>query len=384
MTTYRADWVFTGRGEPIRNGVLRIDRSVIVEIKEWSNDQIDVDLGQSHLIPGLVNAHTHLDLGALRGRLAPPSAFNDWLLQVIDYRRKANDTEWTAAIEAGLQESRRHGTIWLGDISCNGKSLESFQRQQMDGLVFLELIGMKEERVDLAMSLAANWMQDDINGKGLSPHAPYSVSEMLMNELHTVFHAVPMAMHLAETREELQLIQERTGPFREFLQQLGVWQPELLYDSIDDAINLLNDFDRAFLIHGNYLEREQWQRLAPAMTVVYCPRTHAYFGHVQHPYLNMLADGVSVALGTDSLASNPDLSILNECRFLWQRDRGQLTGPMLMNLATNQGATALALGKPAHFVVVPAIGDELPWEQLWGGTSVPTAVYLAGNNLNIS
>lgn len=382
-TTFRADWLFTGVGNPIQNGVLVQEAGHILECCPWQGHQVDVDLGQSLIIPGMVNAHTHLDLGALRGKLPAPSSFTDWLLQVVAYRRQANMQEWAAAIDEGIRESLRHGTVWLGDISFNGQSLDALSQTSFTYLVFRELIGMSHQRVDLALELADEWINDDFEPavKGLSPHAPYTVSEPLLNLLHTRFHDVPMAMHVAETREELQLLNEKSGPFRDFLQSLGVWNPDQFFDSIDDVINLLNDFEQAYLIHGNYLQRHQWQQLSPSTTVVYCPRTHAYFGHEPHPYVQMLADGVNVALGTDSLASNPDLSILNECRFLWHRDRSLLSGPTLLNLATHLGKTALRPHQTAHFVVIPHQNEAKdPWELLWSTTHAPSAVYLRGKS----
>lgn len=386
MTTYRADWVFTGQGEPIKNGTLVEHNGKIVEIRAGKGDKPDVDLGNALIIPGLVNAHTHLDLGALRGQIPPPAHFTDWLQQVISYRRKSSIEEWEAAIRAGINESLREGTLVLGDISFNGQSYDELKTTQMQFLVFREVMGLSEERFNLAMDISNDWISDhpDVATAGLSPHAPYSVSQSLLTALLHRYPLVPVAMHVAESREELQLLSQLQGPFRDFLQNLGVWHPHQLFRSIDEVVSLLNEFVQSCLIHGNYLTREQWQRLSPSTTVVYCPRTHAYFGHEQHPYLQMLSDGVTVALGTDSLASNPDLSILNECRFLWKRDRSYLNGPTLMKLATHTGKTILAPKTPANFVVIPHENrDSDPWELLWAGASSPSAVYLRGKLQNI-
>ena len=146
-----------------------------------------------------------------------------------------------------------------------------------------------------------------------------------------------VAMHVAETLEEVELLNHRTGPFVEFLKQLNVWHPSEFCSSMDELLHLLmTSFKHLTLVHGNYLTRHQWQRF-PVLKVVYCPRTHAYFGHQPHPYLDMLADGVFVQLGTDSLASNPSLSILEEARYLWHRDRARLDGPTLLRLACGMG-----------------------------------------------
>lgn len=378
-TTYRADWVFTGDGEPLRDGILEVADGRIVAVSAWDRKkQVDIDLGQSLVTPGFVNAHTHLDLGALQGKLPAPKQFTDWLRQVVDYRRGNNTSEWDGAIRAGIAESLRHGTTCLSDISVGGRSAEPLGATALDAEVALELIGMSDERVVQAVQAAQEWMQRESDSLQLvlSPHAPYTVSYLLLASLAIETPWARLVMHVAETREELELLEQETGPFKEFLQSLGAWQPENLIGSIDELLDVLSGFEDVSLIHCNYLTRDQWQRLKEDTTVVYCPRTHAYFGHEPHPYLKMLADGVPVALGTDSLASNPDLSILNECRFLWRRDRAQLNGPTLLGLATN---TSLSLQRRADFVVIPH-GNEAsdPWELLWGGSALPSAVYLRG------
>lgn len=378
--SYRADWVFTGEGEPMRDGVVEVHEGVVASVKPWqSGMRVDVELDSSLVTPGLVNAHTHLDLGALRGKLSPPKQFTDWLRQVIDYRRQGNVSEWDRAIEAGIAESLRQGTTWLSDISVGGRSEPLLAQSPLDSEVCLELIGMSDSRIATAIQDATAWLHGASNGpyRTVSPHAPYTVAYQLLVGLRQMHQHAKPVMHVAETKEELELLENEGGPFVPFLQELGAWNPDNLAGSMDELLELLDEFDEVTLIHCNYLTREQWQRLSDDTTIVYCPRTHAYFGHEPHPYLQMLQDGVRVALGTDSLASNPDLSILNECRFLWQRDRSQLTGPLLLQLGTQQ--SRLQANQAASFVVIPHDGSAAdPWDLLWRGTSPPSAVYLNG------
>lgn len=381
MTTYRADWVFTGIGEPLRDGVIEVADREIVAVKPYSPKmKINYDFGQCLITPGFVNAHTHLDLGALGGRLPATTNFTDWLQLVIAYRRLNDVAEWDAAIKQGIDESIRSGTTALGDISVGGRSANFLAATELESAVFLELIGLGDSGLQPSLEQAAVWLSGKTTQPRhyLSPHAPYTVSRQLLQQLGGAYPRTHVAMHVAETEAELELLATHAGPFKPFLESVNAWHPQNLISSIDELLRLLQAFESVFLIHGNFLTRDQWQRLPRRTTLVYCPRTHAYFGHPPHPYLQMLADGMTVLLGTDSLASNPDLSILNECRFLWKRDRSLLDGETLLQLAT--GKATLATGCPATFVVIPYETDAIdPWEALWSGFASPSAVCTYGN-----
>src|SRR5688572_4570294 len=120
MTTYHAAWLLRSDDEPVRDGVLVVENGRVVEAGPWKRQSIDVEFGEALIIPGFVNAHTHLDLGALR--LPKPPSFTAWLEQVVNYRRDEDIREWDAAIIDGINESIRQGTTALGDISANGSS----------------------------------------------------------------------------------------------------------------------------------------------------------------------------------------------------------------------------------------------------------------------
>lgn len=393
-TTYRADWVFSPqRPNPIRHGLISVHEGKILSVEPWDHETIDVDLGQSLVIPGLANYHVHLDLGGLHGKLPPPKSFTDWLRQVIAYRRNSDPVEWDRHIEAGIQESIRYGSTHLSDISVGGRSEPFLSKSDIGWDSRLELIGMSEERVELARHQATAWLEKNTKLSPqyfLSPHAPYTVSRSLLSSLLAINPDTPgivrqVAMHVAESREEIELLENHRGPFKTLLEEMNAWHPDELLGSIDDVIEYLNQFDHALLIHGNYLTREQWKSIRD-LTVVYCPRTHAYFGHEPHPYLEMLKDEVDVRLGTDSLASNPDLNLLEEGRFLWRRDREKtpLLGNYLLEMMT-LFESAFLPGAPADFAVIPydsTVSDA--WEALWGSTALPSATYRQGRCINSS
>ena len=217
--------------------------------------------------------------------------------------------------------------------------------------------------------------------RGLSPHAPYSVHPDLFRGLVdlAVARRAPVAMHLAETREELQLLADGTGDFVRFLEELGVWRPDAIPPGSRplDYLRELARVEVALAIHGNYLAPDEIEFLVghSNVSVVYCPRTHAFFRHAVHPWQMLLAKGINVALGTDSRASNPDLSVWNELLFL-RRLAPDFDPAALLKLATWNGALAMGLGhetgtldvgKSADLAVVEFAGGDStdPYELLF-------------------
>jgi cytosine/adenosine deaminase-related metal-dependent hydrolase len=234
--------------------------------------------------------------------------------------------------------------------------------------------------------------------RGLSPHAPYSVHPDLYRELIqlAVDHSAPVAVHLAETQAELELLASGAGPLVELLRNFGAWRSDAIPRGSRtlDYLQPLADVSRGLVVHGNYLSDADIDFLAEHknLTVVYCPRTHAYFGHAAHPWRRLLARGVNVAIGTDSRASNPDLSLWHELRFLVEQfpdaDRREI-----LELGTQRGARALGLdaevgtltpGKSADLAVValPAKEAADPAALLFDARSRVTAALAAGRVLN--
>ncbi|NQT16680.1 MAG: amidohydrolase family protein, partial [Planctomycetes bacterium] len=206
-------------------------------------------------------------------------------------------------------------------------------------------------------------------------HAPYSVHPELLQHVVRMSAAdgFPIAMHLAESREEIELLGSRSGRFVDFLRQLGVWEPDNFPPNGRplDYLEALAEAHRALVVHGNYLDDEEiafLARRADRMAVVYCPRTHAYFQHPQHPLGKLLAAGATVALGTDGRASSPDLSVLAEMRFI-ARKCPSISPDTVLRLGTILGARALGLdhrlgtlepGKQADLAVIALPDRESP------------------------
>lgn len=355
-------YVFPVEGPPIENGVVSIQGGRIRWVGSAAERSPDLDLGNAAILPGFVNAHTHLELSRLADETRADDATESedevaWLRRVVDQRRTGPAGSLQEAAARNVRESIEAGTTLLADITTAGLSWGAVTSSPLRAVVFAEVIGLKRYRGLESNNDAWKWLgavQPDRRAPssraraGLSPHAPYSTAGWL-------YHAaaagrLPLTTHLAEMPEELRLLERRDGPLREFLEDLGAWDDE--WEPIgprpSDYIRKGELRDADWLIaHGTYIEPSEFWRLRPEaspnghrVAVAYCPRTTARFGHNAHPYRAMLEKGIIVCLGTDSLASSPTLGVLDEVRFLHRRD-DSLSGELLLTMATLFGAWAL-------------------------------------------
>jgi cytosine/adenosine deaminase-related metal-dependent hydrolase len=369
--TLTARWLFPVDQPPLGGGTITIQGERIVAVDKAGTRTADIDLGNAAILPGFVNAHTHLDLSDALGQCPPTSDFTAWLRAVIEHRRRQTPADVDRSIDIGLSQCLRYGTTLVGDIAAGGASWERLTEAPLRAVVFYELLGLSEERAIASFTQAKQWLNSRQPTKtcvpGLSPHAPYSASARLYQEVAAYTRdpgfgsdRLKVAIHLAETAEELHLLEEKSGPFVRFLSELGAWDPAGLVPNIQTILDYRFD-GGALFIHGNYL--------APSTKLpgflIYCPRTHAAFAHSPHPFRQFMAGGPSVALGTDSLASNPDLDALAEARFIHEK-HPDLPGAILLRLTTLSGATALGFhhetgslsrGKSADLVVLPLPND---------------------------
>jgi cytosine/adenosine deaminase-related metal-dependent hydrolase len=203
-------------------------------------------------------------------------------------------------------------------------------------------------------------------------------------------------MHLAESREEIQLLAEKEGPLKKLLNDLGAYDPKAMMSGLRplDYLQILAVASRVLVIHGNYLSRDEIGLLADhaeSMAAVFCPRTHDYFGHDRYPLEQMLTAGVTVCLGTDSRASSPNLDLLAEIRHV-ARHYPKLSPQIVLQLGTIQGAKALGRdgelgslepGKTANLAIVPLPEHESddPYELLFDSDQPVAATWFRGKRI---
>jgi aminodeoxyfutalosine deaminase len=355
-----ARWVFPVTGPPLPHGTVTVRDDRIVAVDPVGVRSPDFNFGNAAIIPGLVNAHTHFDLTGARGAVPPGPDFVGWLRQVIAHRRTQTAAPIAQDIRAGIAESLQFGTTLVGDIAAGGTSWRHLVDAPVWAVCFREILGLPGDRVMPVWRELIEWISAHPDTPtcraGVSPHAPYSVHRALIEATARLW---PMCIHLAETLDERDLLEKHEGPFVPFLRDLGVWDPTGLAPSWDWIAWKAARAPNALFAHGNYLGPTT--QLPANATVVICPRTHTAFGHAPHPFRDLVRRGVRVALGTDSLASNPDLDVLAEARHV----HGQcpdVPGEQILRMATLSGAEALGfdrttgsleVGKSADLVVVP-------------------------------
>jgi aminodeoxyfutalosine deaminase len=345
-----------------------------------------LDLGNAAILPGFVNAHTHLDLTGLRGRTPPGPNFVDWLRAVIAQRREQQPDRVQRDIQVGLDECLDSGTTLIGDIAAGGQSYPVLAKSACRSVVFYELLGLSKPRAHQSWAAASAWLHGlpalPNCRPGLSPHAPYSVRTSLFSAVsnYAKNRDLPVAIHVAESLPELELLAQRSGPMVQFLQALGVYDHSGLIHSPDELIKSLGESKRTLLVHGNYLEPSA--KALPGSCIVYCPRTHYAFGHPPYPLAEFLRSGARIALGTDSLASNPDLSLFNEARFV-RRDHARVSPTQILRMATLSGAEALGWERETGSLT-PGKAADLAIVSLQDGTNADPELLVLDETASVS
>ncbi|MEM7754899.1 MAG: amidohydrolase family protein [Planctomycetota bacterium] len=368
--------------------------------------ETDLDLTKDHpgavLIPGLVNAHAHLDLTHIGPKPHDPAAgFIAWGKTIRD-ARTGDDAEIAASVCAGVDKSIAGGTVALADID-GSQGRATPHRAGLPGTSYIEHFGFTPAPADLPDLPESA----DTVAVGLSPHAPYSVSIPTFEA--AVRTGLPLCTHLAESPEEREFILRARGPMRTFLESIGKWNPAAA-EHLEQGKPPLTWFEplltsapgRWLLAHVNDCPEGAIDLLRrTGAHVAYCPRASEYFANEHHfgahRYRDMLDAGVNVCLGTDSIVNldTPNrISVLDEMRRLFARDR---TAPdRLFEMATVNGARALrldpagfrfTLGAPlAGLVAVPGNAEKAgdpqtpPREAVLIGTAAPIPVLLGGPN----
>jgi len=341
-------------GRVIENGAVRIENGIVREVGRWAEiagGGAVEDLGDAWLLPGFVNAHTHLELSCYAGKLAP-QPFWSWIEGLIELRRQPGaGARERAAIVEGATQSLAAGVTCVGDISRSGAHVTALAGSPIRKVCFVELIsgasppGDPDELIEVLDAGAA--AADGMTTVGVSPHALYSVAWSDLRRMVAVAaeRDLPISMHAAETAEEIEWLRDGGGAVAEFLARYRL--PNSNSAVRGGVVELLHRAQmtrlRPVLAHANYVDDAELSMLAETRcSIAYCPRTHEYFGHPRHRWKEMLRRGINVVAATDSLASNPSLSVLDELRTL-RREASGVPAEVLMEMGTVRAAGALGM-----------------------------------------
>ena len=359
MIRYHASWILPISEPPIRGGWLAVDRGRVVALgaagrRVLSDGAQEVDLGDVAILPGLVNAHTHLELSYLRDEVPPASQFVTWVRGVMKARREHPDpsaAEILSAVDAALTECVACGTAIVGDISNTLVTFGPLTRSSLAAVVFYELITFNTTDPSGVVAKAVSDLDalhpTERVRASLAAHAPYSVAPLVLRAIRNAVDRDPFApcsIHLSESAEETEFIKTGGGPWRTFLEEIGSWDPAWVAPGGTPVQFLENSgflSGRLLAVHGVQMTTQDLDRLAArGVTVVTCPRSNGHTGAGAPPIEDFYNYGVKVAVGTDSLASSPDLNVFAELATM-RALAPTVSAGALLDSATRQGARAL-------------------------------------------
>jgi cytosine/adenosine deaminase-related metal-dependent hydrolase len=345
-------------GPPLQPGWIEIARGRIVRVGDGPPPPGARDLGRVAVLPGLVNAHTHLELSWMAGRVPPASSLGDWIRDLIALRKSSPESDNAEAQEAATRAAvamQASGVVLAGDVSNTLMSVPIWRAAGIAATVFHEMLAFNP--LDPAAIVREAWDRVDAlaaSGPGEPPldfsvvaHAPYTVAPSLFAEIVRRRRAAPLSIHLGESPEEIEFLRTGGGPMGSLLIGQGVFAPDWRPPGCDPVAYL----DRlgylvpgVIAVHAVHLTDGALERLRDADGyVVTCPRSNAWVGAGLPRISHFYGLGVPVAIGTDSLASAPSLSIFDELAEL-RRIAPDVAAASMLESATRIGAEALGHG----------------------------------------
>jgi cytosine/adenosine deaminase-related metal-dependent hydrolase len=381
-----ADAVVTGDGEVVRDGAVVVDaRGVVIEVGPAGevlarHAGVPPERVRGVLLPGLVNAHTHIELSALRGQVPGGAGFVPWVEQMIGVRAEILPEDDTAAIEEAVADLDAFGTVAVGEVSNSLSAVRPLARRGFVGRIFHEVFGIEraplEQRVaDLPKIIAqrvGEWPSADL-AYSPSPHTLYTTHPAIVRRLarEARERGSRISVHLAEHAAERRFLEHGDGPIPAWYESRLRLRRDLLEWPGKSPIALADDLGalgpHAICVHLTDARPEELEQVARrGAPVVFCPRSNLFIETRLPPLLAARAAGLFPALGTDSLASNASLDVLAEARALADRF-STVPARDLLRMATWEGARVLGLddvgrvargARPGLFAIEGDPGDD--------------------------
>jgi aminodeoxyfutalosine deaminase len=370
---------------PVENGAVQIAGNRVVRVGRWSEfapgERGEVlDLGNCILLPGLINAHCHLDYTNMAGLVPPQKSFTDWIRFMLAAKAEWNYTEFAESWLHGARTLLRTGTTTVADHEAVPELLpDVWTATPLRVISFLEMTGVKtRRRPDAILREAAERVQSLNHSRcraGLAPHAPYStVPELVrLSAAAARERRWPLSIHVSESAQEFETFTEGSGAMFDWLRRNERDMSDCGQGSPVQHLERCESLSGNLLaVHVNYLAEKDAVLLARRnVSVVHCPRSHLYFRHADFPFRELTKANVNICLGTDSLATvykgkreTVELNLFDEMR-AFAAAHPRLPARTIVEMATVKGARALGLqgwvgeicdGAFADLIAVPHSG----------------------------
>ena len=402
----RARIVVTMHEAPIDNGAVAVSGNRIVDVGRFDdiktrNTGDTVDLGEQALLPGLINAHCHLDYTCLRGKISRQKSFTDWIRAINAEKSNLSPEDFLASINDGFEEAKRSGTTTIANLTAF-PSLISQVQPPIRTCWFVELIDIRaperaNERVESAIQSFARARPEPVlpatpkpgeggsefEGRapwGLGPHTLFTASKDLFRRCEEIARRehILLTTHLAESREEMEMFRCASGALYEFIKSIGRPMDDCGIETpVELFLGALGDraLSQWIIAHLNELTDADFDLLERSNSkfhVVHCPGSHNYFGHSPFAFERLRSLGFNICLGTDSLASNESLSLFAEMR-TFQKKFPSVSAEEILQMVTVNPARALrqenALGQirpdfRADLIAIPCSTSTNIFEQI--------------------
>jgi cytosine/adenosine deaminase-related metal-dependent hydrolase len=382
MQIYAASYLLSSAAPPHTGGAIAVAEGRIVDTGPLARLRTEYgapvrEFPGCVIMPGLVNAHTHLELTHFpswklrKGIDYSPRTYVDWVIQVIKIRRSLTRQELEHSVREGIRVSLECGTTTIGEILSDRALIPLYDAAGLSGRLFIEAIGQEPDHCARLLAEIDNTLATFPAGPfrpGVSPHAPHTLSSRFMRDVSALarHYSLPTAIHLAESREEGAFFHDSGGKIAELLYPFAGWEPYIPPPRRTTPAAYLDSLGAlipaASLVHCVHVTPADAHLLKErGATVILCPRSNDRLVVGKAPVALLKKTGIPLALGTDSLASNDSLSLWDEMRFLRREFPGTFSPAELLDLVTINAARALSLdgetgslekGKRADFLVM--------------------------------
>ena len=356
MKKISADYIYPGNTTPIKNGVIVYDTDgKITELLNPIETEInwdDVERFNGIICPGFVNTHCHLEFSYLKGKIAEETQLHGFVKDIISLRENFSDKERLDAISLAEQEMIKNGIVAVGDISNGSSTFEHKEKSQLNYHTFIEVFGSNPKIAEAAFKHAESVYNRyfDKERASITPHATYSVSDNLVKliNVHAVANNSLISIHNQETASENAFFKEGNGAMFDFLNIANKTNNQFVptgKNALPSFLSKYKNLNKTLLVHNTFTEKKDvlWaQNYADNIFWCFCPNANEYIEGKQPDY--SLFKDERCTVGTDSLASNWSLSILDELKTITTRD-SSIPLTTLIKWATFNGAQFLGFEK---------------------------------------